>query len=1017
MPPKGSSKANQEPSDVKQYLIFEDDYAAVQDACNKAVKSLGIKELPVGYWQYVIKPRLRLPEDKLHDFLWADKDYTWKDLSVGIQHLAKEFAKDTKNPEPVSEKTIHQYCNDLNQAFMYAMGIEEQYKGSRSPPVINPKQEGESNRWHWVTQVKKVKEGLDKAAKASSNALSYLTQKNKVLTVFARDWLGGDMRGFALYYEQEMAVGSYQVAKVGKEQLPSDQQLDNLPLPHEMLLNKLKLHEYASAFYPHNNKLIKDIGDKYRAARKMQEKKPNLQNMYHSSYNDLWNLLFGNFVYQMVDYDDSWVFRNQNLYTVQILYPGEDTPTSGDVNFMRVDPAKRNQNIEIIHNKFKTAEKVKQQQKRQRQFEGPENEMEGTTNDDGLLEHGLKVIVIPGSKAHQAFWATYDLTGRRQYLIPKFLDPTQPRHQFDAGFMKHTWVLDEKVPTFGDYRTSKQMIQLLHSITMTKAQKEKLHAMSFQGQDAPARTAYEKPALAEDYQNSYRLANQDPSKGYVFITGTKDNTSYNQKYIGLAKDILSSLGRSSGMKAITSTDPEDIFKPALITPDNYKDDIKKRKRLSTPEEDAVEDAFELGEDYYSEDEEEKSRPVKTRVGSKNKRKPQEPTAATATTTATNTNSRVTRSRAKDAQPQQSTAEEVSSKESPPAFTENALTKSEQEQLTEDVIEEMNYEETPERIEEFAERYTKALHVPPNEPLNLQEKTILWRMNYAMEQFDNLQKMQHEGDRSFYRYDILPGEYDPFTMIMISPEEEADEEHSFVDFKYPVKPPRSNRGRKPKNPKKEEDNTPLKPLFWLRLKPNKKLQEEIEQYTPFQQQFAMLWQEFTGEKLLGKQLMRYITVIPIYYVDQKENVQRLLQEQAKRNRMVRRINWLQEEGVDEAIVAAVAHAEVAGLYDAKGKKYDIKEYKKLEGQLEEEENVRKHWRKKKPGRKPLPWWMKKTWRDKPFWKKRMAEAAERRAEREAAKAARLQARQEKLKKKEEDRVRNLDIDDIPLHLLV
>ena len=78
-----------------------------------------------------------------------------------------------------------------------------------------------------------------------------ITKKWTAMVVFTRDFIGGDMRGYSGLYEQWQNNGIVKVVTVGRDQLPTQEQLSNLPLPHEMWANKCRIRQYALAMMPY----------------------------------------------------------------------------------------------------------------------------------------------------------------------------------------------------------------------------------------------------------------------------------------------------------------------------------------------------------------------------------------------------------------------------------------------------------------------------------------------------------------------------------------------------------------------------------------------------------------------------------------------------------------------------------------------------------------------------------------------------------------------------------------------
>ena len=329
-----------------------------------------------------------------------------------------------------------------------------------------------------------------------------------------------------------------------------------------------------------------------------------------------------------------------------------------------------------------------------------------------------------------------------------------------------------------------------------------------------------------------------------------------------------------------------------------------------------------------------------------------------------------------------------------AGEEETLAASMQLQEMEDIINKMWEEENKDVVETWAKQHWPFM----TQTMTLEEKRVLWRMNYAMEQVDKLQRLK-DGDRSYFKYDILPGDHDPWGALKLS--EDQKEKGDFIDVDFeeeiPKGPQTRRKGQKGRPPSKTQEQRQAEwdeqvrkwkashdssqPLFYLRLKVKESTTKFVEEHGDLNVQMAMMWDELMPDaKVTPPDIRRNLTVIPIYHEGDKKNVDRLIAEQKTRNRAIRFVQWFYDKDVDLLIKLAIMHAEMAGgatFQKRSGETVvaELKTYMRPEVMPETEVGGIPQVRKKKPGRKPLPPWKKKDRKDMPHYLEKRKKWAE------------------------------------------
>jgi len=234
-------------------------------------------------------------------------------------------------------------------------------------------------------------------------------------------------------------------------------------------------------------------------------------------------LIFGNLAYQLLDYSENIVFRSQNLYDLQIFtqkefkarFPDKPPGMRDGLNYVVVDPAKKNQDLEFVYWKYKTSKKV-----------NAENYQytSGPYKDEYFNDIGMRIIIKANSLPHKAFWLSWELVPNRRHLLVQKGDTSKPMNKGIGDlFKRFMWALDDnKVPTSQNFRTAKQIVQALTKLDKNAHKLEEQYVLAFQTVNAQkARVSYEKTDVHDDYSASYMLTYRLPTQ----IPGIEEPTT------------------------------------------------------------------------------------------------------------------------------------------------------------------------------------------------------------------------------------------------------------------------------------------------------------------------------------------------------------------------------------------------------------------------------------------------------------------------------------------------------------
>lgn len=425
-----------------------------------------------GYWQYVVGSA-------------PDTDMVMElNEPIDMHDLNRIYTKYYTGPDAKRTKTVNAYTSGVNIAYKIMHGIQVSDR-KQDQPILN------ADGWKWlqsreaiIKAVKKYMDGsLDKKTRGISAASKIYLSLLHLIRSLGTPALQPDGR----VYSRLAAGNTKKVQAVQDKQQTTTKQKDNMPLPHEIFQNGIILHNRA--------KDMEDIITKLNKIKGTAE--------YVSTRSKVMAVLLGNLAYQLINMEEgAVVFRNEGVYDVAISYPGEKKLHP---NFIKINPKARDQDMLITYTEYKTSKSVaKERSKASGEQENAE----------------VKVTVVKGSKAHEAFWLAYDAWPMRRWLLPK-LTKDEKRGGLTELVNNNMWILDDdKKPLGGNYRTAKQTVQMLDP-KLVKADLRILQEQAFQTKDGDIRHIYDKKDVMADFKASLDLVKfVDPKTG-AFLNKNK----------------------------------------------------------------------------------------------------------------------------------------------------------------------------------------------------------------------------------------------------------------------------------------------------------------------------------------------------------------------------------------------------------------------------------------------------------------------------------------------------------------
>lgn len=546
--------------------VFEDasTEAKVQRVIKQALNRNRIQVPDNGTWVYVLSTRggNRDFEDFVRDYLSEDKDLSFTDVFDTIMNKAKELGTDPSVPEP---GTIEQWRNNLMAVYKEVHGITKKRlsKDDYDKYIANPKTDqhvpSKRFRWGWLADGEKIKQAIENI-KARSNPDKFGKHQraaniNATLVRFVRDFITNpSVKGALGVYNTAMRQEAVVMQTNINEQQPSNQQLTNLPLPHEMFQNKVNIFKLAKAVVP----LIPQITDHERRGR------------WRAVHIRMRGTLYGNLAYQLLDHSDDWVLRTENLYTVKLLVKGRDEiPPNDDTvtfNYMVIDPANREQALEIVYRDTKTMNDIRKG--------GDYVFTKGKYKGQKMSEVGIRLPLEKKSWPVQSFWWTWDYEPDRLSLFPP---PTNwktgsfmTKEAMSTFIKTWTWTLDNgKVPLMSNYRTSKQMANELSNFYKNANDKMIRNIQTFQTTSGVARTNYVKSPLLPDWSVSMAIVADKPTQKYEGFTTALMVHNLKSPLLGHYKrdkyeEILTRLNHIQEVSTSKTLEWGDLFKPAIM---------------------------------------------------------------------------------------------------------------------------------------------------------------------------------------------------------------------------------------------------------------------------------------------------------------------------------------------------------------------------------------------------------------------------------------------------------------------
>lgn len=537
--------------------------AKVQRVIKQALNRNRIQLPPNGTWVYVLSTRggNREFEDYVRTFLSEDKDISFTEMFDAIMEKAKELGTDPSVPEP---GTIEQWRNNLMAVYKEVHGITKKRlsKEDYDKYIANPKTDqhvpNKRFRWGWLADGEKIKQAIENI-KARSNPDKFGKHQraaniNATLVRFVRDFITNpSVKGALGAYNTAMRQEAVVVQTNINEQQPSNQQIQNLPLPHEMFQNKVNIFKMAKAVVP----FITQINEHERRGR------------WRSVHTRLRGTLYGNLAYQILDHSDDWVLRTENLYTVRLIVKGrDDMPPNDDTvtfNYMVIDPTNRDQALEIVYRDTKTMNDIRKG--------GDYVFTKGKYKGKKMSEVGIRLPLEKKSWPVQAFWWTWDYEPDRMFLFPppsNWKTGTFMTKEAMSVFIKTwTWTLDNgKVPLMSNYRTSKQMANELTNFYKNANDKMIRNIQTFQTTSGVARTNYVKSPLLPDWSVSMAIAAEKPSQKYegftepLMVHNTKSHLLGHYKRDKL-DEVLTRLNHIQEVQTSKSLEWESLFKTPI----------------------------------------------------------------------------------------------------------------------------------------------------------------------------------------------------------------------------------------------------------------------------------------------------------------------------------------------------------------------------------------------------------------------------------------------------------------------
>lgn len=634
-------------------------FLEIQDWINDLLKNKKKLSYPSnGVWQYMVQPDVDPIIPIMREFLLKDHDLGQKDIGTFYKKKYEEFHADgtykfaqteeekTKTGEN-SPLTFEGYFSKITQLFRYTHNLGPAPKGRNSSEatniIINPKNDpyyanmskaqreklnfDTAARWAWMLDFDRMQEAFEMRKrdisnpnKIASGIAGYRSAHVRIL----RDFIATPQAlAVAGKFEEAQRKVTEAMADEIKEQKATESDMKNLPLPHEMLMNKARHHYRA-----------KNLAPILSEARAMLDSKKLKQ----TAYDAIHNTVFSNLYYQLVDHSDGVVFRNQNFYLTKILIKGKDPePKRGlNVDYVMIDPRDRKDKLEFVFYSFKT-------DKYYEDFKYTHEMYKGTPYyNKTFKEIGYRVIVEANTLAHQAFWWTWDLVPDRQFMFVQARSKKEMTSQYMSNFVnKQVWLLDDtKEPTATAYRTSKQNIQKLNAVYLNAKEKEVQFLNAFQSATGAARMNYELPELVGDYANSYRLANAFPDETKGGKLWTLMHTNPNDKKFGQFRNgeretiegVLNGIDKVYTRKGDSAFDLTSRYKAPLITAASFPNvfpeggvDTVDEEMFGDADEDGLPDASTSTKQApvarskrKAVEPEPEPRPSKVRVGSKRK---------------------------------------------------------------------------------------------------------------------------------------------------------------------------------------------------------------------------------------------------------------------------------------------------------------------------------------------------------------------------------------------------------------
>jgi hypothetical protein len=428
---------------------------------------------PHGYWQYVVGGA---PDENMVKEL--NEPCTFKDLH-------RIYAKYYTGVDARKAATISAHSNGINVVYkiMHKISLSDR-KGDQ--PVLN------TDGWKWLENregiVKGVKKYMDGSMDLKTRGVHSANKIWLALVHLCRSLGTPALQPDIRVYSRMAKTNIQKVQAVQDKQETTTKQKENLPLPHEILQNGIILHNRA--------KDMDDIITKLNKIKGTPE--------YVSARSKVMAVLLGNLAYQIINMQEgSVVFRNQGIYDVAISYPGEKKMHP---NSIKINPRSRNQDLVITYTEYKTDKAVAKERSR---LSGQQETAE------------FSVTIVNGSKAHEAFWLTYNAWPQRRWLLPK-LTKDEKRDSLSELVDKNMWILDDgKKPLGGNYRTTKQTVQMMDP-KLVKADLRLLQEQAFQTKNSDIRHVYNKKDVMADFKASVDLMKfVDPQTGAFFPKNKK----------------------------------------------------------------------------------------------------------------------------------------------------------------------------------------------------------------------------------------------------------------------------------------------------------------------------------------------------------------------------------------------------------------------------------------------------------------------------------------------------------------